>query len=327
MTKKKRILTGIKPTGEIQIGNYLSVIKNLIEIQNKYEIFFMIANLHAQTTPYNPKELRKLTYNIAKACISLGMDPKKILIFRQSDIYPHIYLMWILLCITNIGELQRMHEFKEQSQKYNKQGIGAGILIYPVLMAADILIYNPDLVIVGEDQRQHLELTREIARKFNKKFGNILKIPELQINKETAKIMSLSNPYKKMSKSEPEGCLEIFAPLSLIKEKILKAVTDSENEVKYDPIKKPAISNLMTIYKYLSKKTYQEIEKEFRNKGYYQFKLSLFKIFVNYFKDARKKFKNIKDSEIEKIFESSSKKLNKIALFQLKKIIKITGLK
>jgi tryptophanyl-tRNA synthetase len=327
MDTKKRIITGIKPTGEVQIGNYLSVIKNLIEIQDKYEIFFMIANLHAQTVPYNPKELKKLTYNIAKSCIALGMNPKKIVIFRQSDIIYHPYLTWILLCITPLGELQRMHEFKEQSQKYSKEGIGTGILLYPILMAADILIYNPDLVIVGEDQRQHLELTREIARKFNKKFGNLIKIPEFQIREETAKIMSLSNPYKKMSKSEPQGCLEIFAPLSVIKEKILKAVTDSENEIKYDPLKKPAISNLMTIYKYLTNKTYQEIEVEFKNKGYYQFKLSLFNAFVNYFKEARIKFNKIKNSEIEKIFKNSAKKLNKIAYLNLKKIIEKTGLK
>jgi len=220
-----------------------------------------------------------------------------------------------------------MHEFKEQSMKYKKEGVGSGILLYPVLMAADILVYNADLVPVGEDQRQHLELTRDLAEKFNKKFGKIFKIPEIYTPLETAKIMSLSNPNKKMSKSEPEGCLEIFEKEKVIKEKILKAITDSENYIKYDPLNKPGISNLMTIYKYLTKKSYSEIEEEFKNKGYYEFKLALYDAFIKFFKPAREKKKKLTDIYVEKILKIGAKKANKEANQMLEKILKITGLK
>lgn len=323
----KRILTGIKPSGKVQLGNYLGMIKEIIDMQSKYEVFLMIADLHAITVPYLPKELRFLTIDLVKSLIALGINPKKTVIFKQSDVPAHLYLQWILTCISSLGDLMRMHEFKEQSQKYKKEGVGAGILIYPVLMAADILIYNADLVPVGEDQRQHLELTRELANKFNKKFGRVFKIPKIYTQPETAKIMSLSNPSKKMSKSEPEGCLEIFDAEKNIKEKILKAITDSEAIIKYDQLNKPGISNLMTIYKYLTKKSYNEIEDEFKNKGYYEFKLAIYEAFMSFFKEAREKKKKLKDSYIQKILNSGAKKANKEANKNLEKILKITGLR
>ncbi len=322
----KRVLTGIKPTGEIQLGNYLGMIKEIIDMQNKYEIFLMIANLHAQTVPFDPKEIRRLTYDLVSSCIALGVDPQKTTIFLQSDVPAHLYLQWILTCLASVGDLMRMHEFKEQSERYKKEGVGGGILIYPVLMAADILIYNADLVPVGEDQRQHVELTRELARKFNRLFGKTFKIPEMYIQEETAKIMSLDNPNKKMSKSLPEGCLEIFADEKIIKEKILKAVTDSGREVKYDPINKPAISNLMTIYKYLTKKSYTEIEEEFKGKGYYEFKKAIIEAFFMYFDKARKIKKKISKSYVKKILSQGAKKANAIANKTLKIVLKKTGL-
>lgn len=323
----KRILTGIKPSGKIHLGNYLSVIKELIEMQNKYEILLMIADLHAQTVPYSPKELKYLTYDLIKSLIALGIDPKKTIIFKQSDIPAHLYLFWLFSIITYLGELTRMHEFKEQSEKYKKEGVGVGILLYPVLMAADIIIYNADLVPVGEDQRQHLELCREIVRRFNKKFNTNLKIPQVYIKEETAKIMSLTNPIKKMSKSIPEGCLEIFSPEKEIKKKILSAVTDSGKEIKYDPINKPGISNLMTIYKYLTKRTYSEIEELFKNKNYYEFKLATFNEFMKRFKEARKKKNKITNQQIDKILKKSAIKLNKLANNNLKIILKKVGLR
>jgi tryptophanyl-tRNA synthetase len=322
----KRILTGIKPTGEIQLGNYLGMIKEIIDMQNKYEVFLMVANLHAQTVPFDPKEIRRLTYDLVSSFIALGIDPKKTTIFLQSDVPAHLYLQWILTCLSPLGDLMRMHEFKEQSERYKKEGVGTGILMYPVLMAADILIYNADLVPVGEDQRQHVELTRELARKFNRLFGKTFKIPETYIQQETAKIMSLDNPNKKMSKSLPEGCLEIFADEKIIREKILKAVTDSGKEIKYDPENKPAISNLMTIYKYLTKKTYSEIEDEFRGKGYYEFKKAILDAFFTHFEKARKIKKKISKSYVRKILNQGAKKANSVANKTLKIILKKTGL-
>ncbi len=322
----KRILTGIKPSGTIQLGNYLGMIKEVIEMQNKYEVLLMIADLHAQTVPYSPKELKEITLDIAKSLVALGVNPNKTILFKQSDVPAHLYLYWILGCLVNEGDLRRMHEYKEQKEKY-KDEVGTGILMYPVLMAADILIYNADLVPVGKDQEQHLELTRELARKFNKTFKKFFKIPEIYIPQETAKIMSLTNPYKKMSKSEPEGCLEIFEKEQIIKEKIMKAVTDSEKEVKYDPLKKPAISNLMTIYKHLTKKSYKEIEDEFKGKGYYEFKLTLYEAFINFFKEARRLKNKISNKQIERILNKGAIKANKIANENLKKILKIVGLR
>ena len=323
----KRVLTGIKPTGEIQLGNYLSVIRELIGMQNKYEVFLMIADLHAQTVPYSPKRLKFLIYEITKSLIALGIDPKKAIIFRQSDIPAHLYLFWFLTTISYLGELMRMHEFKEQSEKYKKEGVGTGILLYPVLMAADIIIYNADLVPIGEDQKQHLELCRELVRRINKRFNLAFKIPEPYFHQETAKIMSLSQPTKKMSKSIPEGCLEIFSSASEIKKKILSAVTDSGKEIIYDPINKPGISNLMVIYKYLTKKTYAEIEDYFRNKSYYEFKLAIYEEFLNYFREARKKKKMIATNQIERLFKNNAKRVNKIANQNLSIILRKVGLK
>ena len=322
----KRILTGIKPTGKIHLGNYLGMMKQILDMQGKYEIFLMIADLHAQTDPYDPKEIKELTYDLASSFIALGIDPKKTIIFKQSDNYYHPYLSWILSCLTYVGELQRMHEFKERSEKYKKEGIGSGILMYPVLMAADILLYNADIVPVGEDQRQHLELTREIARRFNNRFGKLFKIPEAYILEETHKIMSLSNPLKKMSKSEPEGCLEIFAPEKEIEEKIMKAVTDSGREIKYDPENKPGISNLMIIYKYLSGKTLVEIEKEFENVPYVDFKKKIYEAFREYFEKARKIKNKIKRKEIDEIFQKGREKSIKTAEKIIIKVRKLTGL-
>ena len=323
----KTVLTGIKPTGEIHLGNYLGMVQQLSDLQEKHKSFLMIANLHAQTVPYNPKELTDLTFELVSSLIALGIKPQKTTIFLQSDNPYHPYLSWILGCLTYLGELQRMHEFKEQSERYKKEGVGSGILMYPVLMAADILLYNADLVPVGEDQRQHLELTREIARRFNNRFGKIFKIPEALIPKETYKIMSLSNPLKKMSKSLPEGCLEIFAPEKEIEEKIMKAVTDSGKEIKYDPQNKPGISNLMIIYKYLTGKTLAEIENEFQNVSYVDFKKEIVKAFLEHFSQARTLKRKIKKKDVLEILKAGKEKAIKTSTPLIEKIKKITGLK
>jgi tryptophanyl-tRNA synthetase len=323
----KRILTGIKPTGEIQFGNYLGMIKGLVEMQGKYEIFLMLADLHSQTVPYQPKELNRLIYSLGSSLVALGIDTKKTVLFRQSDVPAHLYLYWILGCLAPTGELMRMHEYKEQKERYKEQGIGSGILMYPVLQAADILIYNADLVPIGQDQVQHLELTRELAKKFNSAFGKTFKIPEIEVQKETAKIMSLDNPSKKMSKSLPEGNLEIFSDEQIIREKIKKAVTDSGREIKFESESKPAISNLMTIYKFLTKKNYSEIEKEFESKGYGEFKEKIADKFLQYFDSARKLKQKITKTQIDKIFAQGAQKANQITSQILKSIFGKTGLK
>lgn len=323
----KRILTGIKPTGKIQLGNYFGMIREVINFQDKYEVLLMIADFHAQTVPYQAKDLRYLTYDLAASLLALGVNPQKTILFKQSDVPAHLYLYWVLGCLSYFGELQRMHEFKEQSEKFKKEGVGAGIFMYPVLQAADVLIYNADLVPIGQDQVQHLELTRELARRFNKKFGRIFKIPEIYLHKETAKIMSLNNPFKKMSKSLAEGCLEIFASEKEIKEKILKAVTDSGNEITYDPEKKPGVSNLMIIYKFLTNKSLLEIEQEFANLGYVDFKMKIAEAFLNFFDRARSQKKKINKTYVEKILSQGAKKANQIANQNLAKIVSLVGLK
>jgi len=323
----KRILTGIKPTGKVQLGNYFGMIREILKLQENHQVFLMIADLHAQTVPYKPQELKLLTYDLVSSLLALGIDPKKTVLFRQSDVPAHLYLYWIFGCLSYLGELYRMHEFKEQSERYKKIGIGAGILMYPVLQAADILIYNTDLVPVGRDQVQHIELTRELARRFNQRFGKVFKIPEIYLNPETEKIMSLDNPLKKMSKSLPEGCLEIFASEKEIKEKIRKAITDSGQEIKYDPENKPGISNLMIIYKHLTNKSLVEIEREFNGLGYADFKEKIIFAFFEYFNEARKIKKKITKNYIEKVLEHGKRKANKVAEENLNKILKITGLK
>jgi tryptophanyl-tRNA synthetase len=323
----KRILTGIKPTGKVHLGNYFGMIREILKLQENYQVFLMIADLHAQTVPYKPQELKFLTYELASSLLSLGIDPKKTVLFRQSDVPAHLYLYWILGCLSYLGELYRMHEFKEQSERYKKIGVGSGILMYPVLQAADILIYNADLVPVGRDQVQHLELARDLARRFNQRFGKIFKIPEIHLNPEVEKIMSLDNPLKKMSKSLPEGCLEIFAPEKEIKEKIKKAITDSGQEIKYDPENKPGISNLMVIYKYLTNKSLAEIEREFYGLGYSDFKEKIISAFFEYFNEARKRKKKMTKNCVEKILNQGKMKADKIAQENLEKILKRTGLR
>lgn len=272
--KLMRILSGIQPTGKIHLGNYLGAIKQWLDLQQNFDCIFMVVDLHAMTIPYDPKTFRENIYNTLLTFLALGLNPEKCVIFIQSHIKEHTELAWILNTITPIGELERMTQFKEKSKKFAKN-INTGLLTYPVLMAADILLYQTDLVPVGQDQKQHVELTRTIARKFNSRFGKTFREPRAMIMKFGAKIMSLTDPAKKMSKSDPDGAIEIFENPEIIRKKILAAVTDSGKEIKYDPEKKPGISNLLTIHSLLSGKTVKELEKEFKGKNYSEFKGAL----------------------------------------------------
>ena len=323
---KKRIFSGIQPTGSVHIGNYLGAIKNWVELQNQYDSIFCIVDLHALTNPEAANQMQKKVFDSTITLLAAGIDPKKSIIFVQSHVHEHTELTWLLNTITPIAELERMTQFKEKS-KHFKQSINMGLFDYPVLMAADILLYHTNVVPVGEDQRQHVELTRIIARKFNNQFSKTFILPEPLIYKSSARIMSLADPAQKMSKSIPHGCLELTDSPVLIKEKIKKAVTDSGNEIKYSP-KKPAVVNLMTIYASFSNLSFDQIEKKYKGKGYAQFKDDLAKIIIKELKpfQEKKKVLDKKPEQIRKILEDGDKKAQSIAQKNLKEIKQKMGL-
>lgn len=288
-----RVLSGIQPTGSIHIGNYLGAIKQWIELQNKEDCIFFIADLHSLTIPYNPKELQKNILETAIAYLALGIDPQKSIFFVQSDIKEHTELSWLLNTICPLGELERMTQFKEKSKQFKKD-VNAGLLTYPVLQAADILLYKTDAVPVGKDQVQHVELTRTIARKFNQKFGKLFPEPKALLPKFGAKIMALSDPKKKMSKSlGSQNYISIFEQPEEIEKKIMSAVTDTGKQIKYNQKGKPGISNLLVIYSLFSGKPIKELEKEFKGKGYAQFKKSLAELLTKSLEPLQRKRKEL----------------------------------
>ncbi len=325
-----RIFSGIQPTSSIiHIGNYFGAIKQWLDFQKKYDCIFSVVNLHALTEPILPKDLEKYTLDTFATLIALGIDYKKVILFIQSDVSEHAELAWILNRVTPFGDLSRMTQFKDKSKQF-KGNINAGLFNYPVLMAADILLYQTNLVPVGEDQLQHLELTREIARRFNKNFSKVFTIPKPLISKQGSKIMSLIEPTKKMSKSKgPFHYLGVFESPKIIKEKVARAVTDSGREIKYSQETKPGVSNLITIYSLLSSKTISQTEKHFKNKGYADLKKELSEIFIDYFKNSRKKFENLRKdkTKLKKIISQGAKKAKKISYPNLEKIKQKIGLK
>jgi len=323
-----RIFSGIRPTSELHIGNYLGAIKQWLLLQENNECIFCVVDLHGITTPYNPEDLQKNIFEIAIAYLAVGLNPEKSIIFIQSQVKEHTELAWLLGTITPLGELKRMTQFKEKSKKHPDY-INAGLLNYPILMAADILLYQTDLVPVGKDQQQHVEFTRTIARKFNQKFGQTFKIPKTQLPKKGAKIMSLTEPRKKMSKSDPDDSrINIFDEPDKIKEKIMKATTDSDRIIKYNPIKKPGISNLITIYSLFSGKEIKEIEKEFEGKNYEEFKKALASLLITSLEPLRRKRKELLSREIfvREILEQGRKRAQSIALQTMEDVKKKMGI-
>lgn len=289
-----KIFSGLKPSGIIHIGNYAGAIKQWLELQNdpKNQCFYCLVDLHALTTNPPASEIHKNTLEAIFDYLALGLDPKKSVIFIQSQVPAHSELAWILNTLTPLGDLKRMTQFKELAK--DAKTIRAGILNYPVLMAADILLYDTELVPVGEDQLQHLELTRTLAKKFNDLYGETFVIPKAKVFPVGARIMSLDNPSKKMAKSgNPQGYLGIFEPEKEIRRKIMAAVTDSGKEIKYDSKNKPAISDLLNIFNVVSGKTIKQLEKEFEGKGYAFFKEKLADSFLSYFFEARAKRKKL----------------------------------
>lgn len=323
-----RIFSGIRPTGDLHIGNYLGAIKQWIELQKENECVFCIVDMHAITTPYEPKNMQKNILDAAAIYLAAGVDPEKSIIFVQSDVKEHVELGWLLGTITPMGELSRMTQFKEKS-KTHKDYINAGLFNYPVLMAADILLYKANAVPVGKDQEQHVELARTVARKFNQKFGEVFPEPETILPKTGAKIMSLTDPKKKMSKSdEPKSYISLFDSPEDIKKKIMAASTDSGKDIIYNVTKKPGISNLLTIYSLLTGKTTQELEKEFKGKGYGDFKKSLVEVVINYLEPFRRKQKELqtRDVYVKELLKQGSSRAKTIAETTMKEVREKMGL-
>jgi len=320
---KKTILSGIQSTGKLTLGNYLGAINNWVNMQEEYDCYYMIANLHTLTVRNDPEELRENTLKILATYIAAGLDPEKNTLFIQSQVHEHAELGWILDCYTYMGELSRMTQFKDKSQKH-ADNINAGLFTYPALMAADILLYKADLVPVGEDQRQHLEITRDIAERFNKLYGDTFIIPEPYVRKESARIMGLQNPESKMSKSStnPNDVIFVEDEPEVIIKKFKKAVTDSENKVKFDPENKPGVSNLMQIYSAINLKSMNDIEKEFDGKGYGDFKMAVADAVVEKLKPVQEKYKKLlldKDY-LEKIYKDGAENARKIASKTLREV-------
>ena len=329
MSSKKLILSGIQPTGNLTLGNYVGAIKSWVKLQKDYECMFFIANMHSITSKKNPKELKDLTLKLVALLIACGINPVEHTIFVQSDSHYHTELSWILQCHTQFGELKRMTQFKDKSLK-NSDSVSTGLFCYSVLMAADILLYNPDIIPVGQDQEQHLELTKKIAKRFNNAYGETFKIPKEYIEKSGGRINSLLNPTKKMSKSDKNknSYVSILDSPEEIIEKFKKAVTDSDSNICYDE-KKPGISNLINIYSCLCGKTIKEVEEEFKNKNYKEFKTAVGEAVIEEFKPIKEKYYNLLNDEnkIRKIAEEGVKKANLVAKKTIETVYEKVGFK
>jgi len=322
-----RVFSGIQPTGQLHIGNYLGAIKQWVKLQETNECIFSIVDLHGITIPYNAKNFPEVVLNKAIEYLACGVDPEKSIIFVQSQVKEHTELAWLLNTICPLGDLGRMTQFKDKSKKF-KNNVNAGLFNYPVLMAADILIYQTDLVPVGKDQGQHVELTRSIAKKFNKTFGETFKIPKVTFPTMGAKIMSLEDPTKKMSKSTPTSCLFLIDEPEAIEKKIMRATTDSGKKISYDLKKKPGISNLLTIYSLFSGHSIKEIEKKFKDKSYSEFKKSLAKILISALEPIRRKTKELqtRDVYVKEILNKGAKRAQVLASSTMEEVRKNMGL-
>lgn len=322
-----RVFSGIQPTGKIHIGNYLGSIKQFVELQEKAECVFFIVDWHAITIPYLPENLQKNILDAAICYLASGIDPEKSILFVQSQVKEHAELAWLLNTACPAGDLLRMTQYKEKSKQF-KGKIGAGILNYPILMAADILLYKTEVVPVGQDQKQHVELARTIARKFNNMFGETFVEPGVKLQEMGAKIMALNNPKKKMSKSIPETCLYLFDEPEIIKKKIMGAITDTGKQIKYSPNQKPGISNLLTIYHLFSGQEIPEIEKKFKNKNYSEFKKALANLLIEKLEPLRKKKKELDSREVfvKEILEKGARKARIIAQSTMQEVRQKMGL-
>lgn len=323
---KKRIFSGAQPTGSLHIGNYLGALKNWVALQDEYEAFYCIVNLHAITLPQDPKTLRQKTLDLARVYLAAGVDPERSTIFIQSDVSQHAELAWVLSCISRMGELERMTQFKDKG-KGNAERAGVGLFTYPVLMAADILLYQTDLVPVGQDQKQHLELSRDLAERFNRDYGETFKVPEPYIPKTGASIKSLQDPAKKMSKSDENanGSIFLLDDADTITKKIKRAVTDSGTEITFDE-SRPAITNLLTIYQLLTGKTAEECVAHFEGCGYGQFKGELAEATVEFLRPFQERIGEYDDATLKAILDAGAEKARSIASETLQPVYEKMGI-
>ncbi|EJC05776.1 tryptophan--tRNA ligase [Helicobacter pylori Hp P-11b] len=323
---KKRVFSGIQPTGQIHLGNYLGAIKHWVELQDEYENLFCIVNSHAITLPIEPIFLKSQTYKLVKLLLACGISPKQSGLFIQSEVDEHPALAWLLDCQVSMGEMQRMTQFKDKSLK-NPKSVNVGLFNYPILMASDILLYQSDLVPVGEDQKQHLELTRNVAEKFNRDFGNCFKVPEPLIAKVGARVMGLDDPKVKMSKSHQGANHAIFLldEPDVIVKKIKKAATDSMGVIAFDETRE-GIFNLLNIYMLLSDESPEKIEERFKNKGYGDFKKELAEVVIQSLKPIQERYREISDDEVKAVLNCGAEKARPLARATYQKAKELMGL-
>lgn len=323
----EKILTGIKPTGKLTLGNYIGVLKNIRALQDRGECYLFIADLHALTLPIDPEELRQNSIDIAAFYLASGLNPKKATLFLQSSVSAHAEANAIFQNYLYMGELSRMTQFKDKSAKMKESAIGLGLFAYPVLMAGDIVLYDADIVPVGEDQKQHVELTRDLVNRFNNRYGEVLKMPKPEMNKVGRRIMSLSDPTVKMSKSDPKGDIFLKDDIKVIRKKIMSAVTDLGSEVKYDPENKPGISNLLTIYAAMKDVSIEEAEKHFEGKRYGEFKGEVADAVIEVIEPLQQRYQQIIDSKSYlEVLKEGAQRANQLANRTLRRIQKAVGL-
>lgn len=326
---RKRMLSGIKPTGKLTLGNYIGALKQFITYQDEYEMYIFIANLHALTLPIDAKELRNNTKDVISIYLAAGLDPEKVVLFKQSDVHEHAELGYVMTCMSNMGELGRMTQYKDKTKDVSvKESIPTGIFMYPTLMAADIILYDADYVPVGLDQKQHVELTRDLAIRFNSRYSDTFKVPEPVLAKQGAKIYSLSNPGKKMSKSESDkGTVYLLEDINISRKKIMSAVTDSDCLVKYDPENKPGVSNLLVIESSLSGVSIEDLEKKYATSNYGEFKKGVADVVCKFLEELQAKVKEIQSSGmIERILEDGAIKASYVARKKLSKVYRKMGI-
>ncbi|MGL5978387.1 MAG: tryptophan--tRNA ligase [Erysipelotrichaceae bacterium] len=323
----KRMISGIKPSGELTLGNYIGAISQFVKFQDEYEMYVFVANLHAITTSHDPKALKKNTKDLVAMYLAAGLDPQRVTLFLQSEVHAHAQLGWMMTCHTYMGELNRMTQYKDKQSK-GETNLTGGIYTYPSLMAADILLYDADFVPVGIDQKQHVELTRDLAERFNNRYGNLFIVPEPVTPKLGAKIMSLSEPTKKMSKSEEhdKGCIFLLDEPSVARKKIMSAVTDSLANIAYDPENQPGIANLLTIHSVLSGTSIETLLAEFEGKGYGDLKKAVGEVVFTFLTDLQAKYKEIMASgQVEQVLTTGRDRANYEANKKMRKVNKKLG--
>ncbi len=329
MNSPKTIFSGVQPSGNLTIGNYIGAISQWVEMQDKYRCIFSIVDYHAITVKYQPEELRKRILEITKIYLAAGIDPKKSIVFQQSSVPEHTELAWILNCNgAYMADLKKMTQFKDKAGE-KQDAVSVGLFDYPVLMAADILLYDTQAVPVGDDQKQHVELARDIAKRFNNEYGPSFIVPEAIVRKEGARIMSLTDPSKKMSKSDSNANSYIFLldDIEIVKKKIMKAVTDSGTDIDYDPANRPALANLLTIYAQLGNRQIPRLVKDYQGKGYGEFKKDLAEIVAKFLDDFQNKFNSISDEEAREVLENGRQQAAALARAKMEKIRQVIGVR